>query len=107
MAMTYELFKLYLNSALPIAYRLVRLKDGDGNTENKLQGRFVFSDGPGNVYKEWRDLETIEEPMRKGPSEGDLSELYYRSCGGASTMGEVSFEGAIKEALNRWGNIGG
>jgi cystathionine beta-lyase/cystathionine gamma-synthase len=48
---------MHRNSAFPIAYRLVRR----AGAEPILQGRFVFSDAPGNVYQRWQDLETIDE----------------------------------------------
>lgn len=59
--MSHQLFELHRNSALPIAYRLVRR----GNAEPVLQGRFVFSDAPGNVYQKWEDLPTIDEPAQE------------------------------------------
>jgi hypothetical protein len=45
-----------------------------------------------------RALESQPEPQ--GPTESDLSELFYRHVGEGS---EVGFENAIAEALARWG----
>jgi hypothetical protein len=69
-----HLFELYRNSAFPIAYRLVRR----GNAEPILQGRFVFSDAPGNVYKRWQDLETVDEP--EGESAGEQADDLRSVC---------------------------
>ena len=40
----------------------------------------------------------VEQPV--GPTESDVTELFYRHVGGGS---EVGFENAIAEALARWG----
>jgi hypothetical protein len=56
---------MHRNSALPIAYRLVRR----GNAEPILQGLCVFSDAPGNVYRKWEDLKTIDEPAEEPAGE--------------------------------------
>lgn len=40
------------------------------------------------------------EPEPEGPSESDVTELFYRYVGEGS---EVGFENAIEEALTRWG----
>ena len=42
----------------------------------------------------------LSQPEPEGPTESDLSELFYRHVGEGS---EVGFENAIAEALARWG----
>jgi hypothetical protein len=42
----------------------------------------------------------LAQPEPQGPTESDLSELFYRHVGEGS---EVGFENAIAEALARWG----
>jgi len=51
----------YLNSSLPICYRLIRRGDGNGNMEPVLQGAFLVEVN-GKFTHKWRDLETQDEP---------------------------------------------
>ena len=45
-------------------------------------------------------LDYLDQPEPKGPSESDVTELFYRYVGEGD---EVGFENAIEEALARWG----
>jgi hypothetical protein len=49
------------HTAAPIAYRLIRRGDGNGNMVPVLQALFPWSKGAENG-REWRDLQTQDEP---------------------------------------------
>jgi hypothetical protein len=50
-----------VGSILPVAYRLIRRGDGNGNMIPVLQGMFTWQQGE-EFGREWRDLETQDEP---------------------------------------------
>jgi len=51
-------------SSLPVAYRLVRMPDGNGNNVPALQGYYAWvGTSPGG---EWRTLETQDWPYTDG-----------------------------------------
>lgn len=50
-------------SHFPIAYRLIRRGDGNGNMVPVLQGMYPWTQGAESY--EWRDLETQDEPYVK------------------------------------------
>lgn len=50
-----------VESSTPVAYRLVRRGDGNGNMLPVLQGLFTWTKGT-EYGREWRDLETQDEP---------------------------------------------
>jgi hypothetical protein len=47
-----------------------------------------------------KTVNALAQPEPQGPTESDLSELFYRHVGEGS---EVGFQNAIAEALARWG----
>lgn len=50
-----------VESNIPTAYRLIRRGDGNGNMLPVLQGMFTWTQGTA-FGREWRDLETQDEP---------------------------------------------
>lgn len=58
---TYTLTASRVESSIPVAYRLVRRGDGNGNMLPVLQGLFTWRQGV-ECGGEWRDLETQDEP---------------------------------------------
>jgi hypothetical protein len=53
---------LFVDSWCPICYRLIRRNDGNGNMLPILQGHFLFTTNSGSISREWRDLETLDDP---------------------------------------------
>lgn len=58
---TYVIGPARVESNLPIAYRLIRRGDGNGNMVPVLQGMFTWNQGVVHG-RDWRDLETQDEP---------------------------------------------
>jgi hypothetical protein len=57
------------------------------------------------AFDAWQDIRqrlksALTQPQPEGPTESDVTELFYRYVGEGS---EVGFENAIAEALARWG----
>ena len=50
-----------VGSVIPVAYRLIRRGDGNGNMLPVLQGLFTWTEGACRGA-EWRDLETQDAP---------------------------------------------
>lgn len=50
-----------VGSWIPVAYRLIRRGDGNGNMIPMLQGLFTWTEGT-KRGAEWRDFETQDEP---------------------------------------------
>ena len=57
----FRLVAARVESNIPIAYRLIRRGDGNGNMLPVLQGMFTWTQGK-DFGREWRDLETQDEP---------------------------------------------
>ena len=83
---TRELIQL-LADALTNAIRVIHNEDGTQHVSTATP-----------VLDEARAY--LAQPEPEGPSESDVTELFYRHVGDGS---EVGFENAIEEALARWG----
>jgi hypothetical protein len=51
-----------VDSIFPVCYRLIRRSDGKGLQEYVLQGHFLFTTNGNGIGREWRDLQTLDDP---------------------------------------------